>query len=49
MEAEEILQILAEKNMKRWEVNTFKITHPTLYKTIIESINLALTIPSVIN
>ena len=49
MKAEDILQESAEKNMKRWDVNTFRITHSTLYKTIIESINLALTIPIVVS
>ena len=39
MKAEQILQKSAKNNMKRWELNTFKITHPTLYKTIIEAIN----------
>tara|TARA_R110002033_G_scaffold8099_2_gene28219 strand:+ start:256 stop:510 length:255 start_codon:yes stop_codon:yes gene_type:complete len=48
MKAEQILQKSANKNMKRWELNTFKITHPTLYKTIIEAINEALIIDSVV-
>jgi hypothetical protein len=48
MKAEQILQKSANKNMKRWELNTFKITHPTLYKTIIEAINEALIIYSVV-
>ena len=42
MKAEQILQKSAKNNMKRWELNTFKITHPTLYKTIIEAINEAI-------
>ena len=48
MKAEQILQKSANKNMKRWELNTFKITHPTLYKTIIEAISEALIIDNVV-
>lgn len=44
MKAEEILQKSANRNMKRWELESFRITHPTLYKTIIEAINEALII-----
>jgi hypothetical protein len=42
MKAEEILQKNANKTMKHWELKRFKITHPTLYKTIIDSINEAI-------
>lgn len=42
MKAEDILQKNANKTMKYWELNNFKITHPTLYKTIIDSINEAI-------
>ena len=42
MKAEEILQKNANKTMKHWELNSFKITHPTLYKAIIDSINEAI-------
>jgi hypothetical protein len=40
--AEYILQKNANKTMHKWELNNFKITHPTLYKTIIDSINEAI-------
>ena len=42
MKAKDILQKNANKTMRKWELNTFKITHPTLYKTIIYSINEAI-------
>jgi len=42
MKAEDILQKNANKTMKHWELKNFKITHPTLYKTIIDSINEAI-------
>ena len=42
MKAENILQKNANKRMKHWELNNFKITHPTLYITIIDSINEAI-------
>jgi len=42
MKAEYILQKNANKTMHKWELNTFKITHPTLYKTIIDSIDEAI-------
>ena len=47
MKAEQILQKTAKKRMIHWDVNDFKKTHPALYKTIIESINKALSIGSV--
>lgn len=41
MKAEEILNEQAKKYMLSWNQQEFKRTHPRLYKTIIESINVA--------
>ena len=48
MKAEDILQNSADKNMVQWDQQEFIKTHPTLHKTIIEAINQALIIDSVV-
>lgn len=49
MKAEQILENSAKKNMVKWSQTDFKKSHSRLYKTIIEAINEALIIDSVIN
>jgi len=40
--SKEIFNNCAKKNMIKWNIESFKITHRRLYKSIIESINEAL-------
>lgn len=47
MEAEQILENSAKRNMVQWSQEDFKKSHPKLYKTIIEAINEALIIDDV--
>ena len=47
MKAKQILEDSAKKNMIQWNQESFKKTHPILYKTIIEAINQALIIDNV--
>jgi len=48
MKAKQILEDSAKKNMIQWNQGAFSRTHPRLYKTIIEAINQALIIDSVV-
>lgn len=48
MKAKDILNNSAKKNMINWSEKDFKKSHPKLYKTIIEAINQALIIDSVV-
>lgn len=48
MKAEDILNKNAIKQMREWELNYLKKTHPSLYTVIIESINEALEMPPII-
>lgn len=40
-EMEKILDKIARKRMVQWNLNSFKETHPHLFKTIIEAMNEA--------
>lgn len=41
MKAEQLLEISAKRNMREWNLSTFKKTHPHLFKTIIQAIDSA--------
>lgn len=47
-EAEKILEKFARKNMIQWNQESFKRTHSRLHKSIIEAINEALNLHSVV-
>ena len=49
MKAKQILENSAKKNMIQWNQEDFNKSHPKLYKTIIEAINQALIIDSVVS
>lgn len=45
MKAERLLEVSAKRNMKQWNQKEFKKTHPSLYKSIVDAIQLALAKP----
>lgn len=46
---EQLLDKIARKNMIRWDLNSFKKTHPHLFKVIIEAMNEASKMRKVID